>query len=36
MVSTGGTIATDRCASHPLATYVQQIAVTDNGPIWGP
>ncbi len=36
MGSTGGTITTDRCASHPLADYVQQIAVTDNGPVWGP
>ncbi len=36
MASTGGTIQTGGCAAHPLADYVQNIRVTDDGPIWGP
>ncbi|MCX5747751.1 MAG: heparinase II/III family protein [Proteobacteria bacterium] len=36
MKSTGGTIATPGCAAHALADYVQNIRVTDDGPIWGP
>ncbi len=36
MTSTGGTITTDACASHPLANYVQSVTVGDNGPAWGP
>ncbi|MBA3542436.1 MAG: heparinase II/III family protein, partial [Deltaproteobacteria bacterium] len=36
MGSAGGTIATPGCTAHALADYVQNIRLTDDGPIWGP
>lgn len=36
MASQGGTITTPSCGKRALADYVQNIRVTDDGPIWGP